>query len=343
MSALANHMRITGLSFTNDDVDSRNAAIKSLRATWGKITAPSNILSKAADVAAALGGDGTPSETLGKEVEVAIQKKASAFLYVDRPFDVGIVAGMVVTDMLSGTPDSSGWLNTDVWASALWSALSFQPPLADTKREGLRVSILQAARDRCVAGAEKARQRVNVPDLGSVSVVVGEEAKIGEAIKTATMPTIEALRRNAALDREEIDFLWWVQLRRSRLLQRSIDSIDEIVRVVAAGIEGAGHLRRFPCEVHREIILRTIDVNPTFTLAEVVAALHLDRQTLAAVYANGLPPGGAILFPLLSSIIAGEATDVAGAELTRSAEDWGGRALLEAALAKFGTTGPSKL
>jgi len=343
MSTLATHMRMTGLQISNDDVDSRNAAIKSLRIAWGKIDVVDNIFLKVADVAAALGGDVTPSEALGREVEVAVQKKASAFLYADRPLDVGIVAGMVAADILSSAPSTSGWMIADVWAAALWSALSFQPPLADEKRELLRMSVLQAARDRSTTGAEKARERVIVPDFGAITANAGEEGALGEAVKAAAEPTIEALRRNAVLDREELDFLWWAQLRRSRLLKRPLDAIGEIARVVAAGIEGAAYLRRLPSEVHREIVLRTINDNPTVTLAGVLVALNSDREALAAVYASALPAGGATLFPLLSAVISGEADDTHAAKLERSAEEWGARALLEAALLKLRSSGPSKL
>lgn len=343
MSALANHMRITGLQVTNDDVDSRSAAIKSLRISWGKIKTIDDIFSKVAEVSAALGGDGMPSESLGKEVEVAVQKKASAFLYADRPLDVGIVAGMVAIDLMAVAPENSGWLIADVWAAALWSGLSFQQPLADEKREELRMFVLRAACDRSKAGAVKARERVIVPDFQAVTFVAGSEVELGANIKAATGPTIEALRRNAALDREELDFLWWAQLQRSRLLKRPLDAIDEVARVVASGIEAATYLRRFPCDVHREIVLRTISLNPHVTLAGVLKALNEDRETLAAVYVKGLPSGAETLLPLLSAIISGEVVDSSSVSLERSAEDWGARALLEAALINMWSSGPKKL
>ncbi|ESZ35914.1 MULTISPECIES: GTPase-associated system all-helical protein GASH [unclassified Mesorhizobium] len=343
MSALANHMRISGLQITNEDVDSRKAAITSIKTVWNKITTLDSIFVKAADVAAALGGDGTPSEALGKEVEAAVQKKASAFLHKERPLEVGIVAGLVATEIMGTIPNTSGWLIADIWAAALWSALGFQPPLPDEKREALRMSVLQVARDRCIAGAEKARERVMVPNLGAVSLSAGEEGKLGNALKEAAAPTIDALRRNSALDREELDFLWWAQLRRSRLLRQPLDSIDEVARVVACGVEGAAYLRRMPCDVHREIVLRTLDANPSVALVGVLTALGPDRETLAALYPNGLPAGGAILFPLLAAIITGESDGLPAATIERTAEEWGSRALLEAALLKMRASGPSTL
>lgn len=342
MNVLANHMRITGLQVTNEDVDSRKAAVTSVKATWGKILDVSAIIAKAADVAAALGGDGTPTVPLGEEVQTAVQKKASAFLYVDRPLDVGIVAGLAAIELLSDTPKQSGWLIADVWAAALWSALGFQPSLDDQKREALRTAVLEKARARSIAGAETARKRDAVPDIGAIAHTAGAETKLGETIIAATSPTIEALRRNAALDREELDFMWWAQLHRSRLLNRPLISIAEPSRLVAAGIEGAKLLRRMPSDVHREIVLRTLDTNPELDLAGLLAALGDDRATLAANIGSALPLGSVTVFPLIHAIQT-EATDVMGASIKRSAEEWGSRALLEAALINLRATGPTKL
>lgn len=342
MNMLANHMRITGLQVSNEDVDSRKAAVTSLKTAWGKIRDVDGIIAKAADVAQALGGDGTPTAALGEEVQTAVQKKASAFLYTDRPLDVGIVAGVTASELLAGKPDLSGWLIADVWAAALWSGLGFQPSLEDEKREALRVAVLDKARARSIAGAEAARKRDRVPDFGTVALTAGAEAALGEAIETATAPTIEALRRNAALDREELDFLWWAQLHRSRLLNRPLISINESARLVTAGIEGANLLRRMPSDVHREIVLRTLDANPKLNLAELLAALGDDREILASSVGPNLPTGSSTVFPLIHAIVT-EAADPPGASVKRSAEEWGSRALLEAALLRLRKTGPGEL
>jgi hypothetical protein len=342
MNMLANHMRITGLQVSNEDVDSRKAAVSSLKVTWAKIGNVDTIIAKAADVAHALGGDGIPTTALGVEVEAAVQKKASAFLYVDRPLDVGIVAGMAAIELLSGPADRLGWLASDVWAAALWSALGFQPALHDEKREALRIAVLDKARARSIVGADAARTRDEVPNFGAVALTAGAEAKLGDAIKAATSPTIEALRRNAALDREELDFLWWAQLHRSRLLNRPLTSIAESARLVAAGIEGAKLLRRMPSDVHREIVLRTLEANPEHDLQGLLAELGDDRATLAACIGSALPTASETAFPLMHAICTG-ATDAPGASVKRSADDWGSRALLEAALLNMRKTGPVKL
>ena len=88
------HLRITGLTPSNDDVDSRRLAVADLAKTWGKVKDVDLIVAKAAAIAVSLGGDGNPTAELGTEVQGAVQKHASAFLYEDRPLEVGVCAGM---------------------------------------------------------------------------------------------------------------------------------------------------------------------------------------------------------------------------------------------------------
>lgn len=133
MNVIANHMRITGLQVTNEDVDTRNRAVADLVAVWTKLKDADAIILKAAEIARALGGDGTPSAALGKEIEGAVQVHASAFLHSERPFEVGIVAGVAAIELMSAAPGFSGWTVADILATALWLALAFQPALEDGK------------------------------------------------------------------------------------------------------------------------------------------------------------------------------------------------------------------
>lgn len=337
------HMRITGLAVTNEDVDSRKAAIATLKTAWGKITGVTEILAKAGEVAAAIGGDGTPPPGLAAEVQTAVQKKASAFLSEERPLEVGIVAGLTASSMIGNAVSDDGWLIADVWATGLWLALSFQPALEDAKREALRTSLLDAAHRRCIDGAEAARKRKTVPDFSKLVLTAGAEAELTQTFVTATSGTIEALRRNAALDREELDFLWWTLLGRSRLLSRELSKLEEPVRVVAAGIEAAAYLRRLPCEVHREIILRTVEADDSLTLGELIAALGVNRPLLAAKYTAGLAIQVPNVFPLLSSLVTGQTVADEGGSISRPVSEWGARALLEAAMVRMRETGPGKL
>jgi len=342
MDNLPVHMRISSLTPTNDDVDARRHAIKELAATWGKISDVGNILNKTDEIADSLGGDGQPYEELGTEVQAAVQKHASAFLYEDSPLDVGICAGMAAVSLVSGAPGTGGWTIADVYSNGLWSALAFQTPLAEEKREKLRQEVLVAARDRSRAAADKAREREAVPDMADLTVTIGEEGKTSTNFKKAVGTTIETLRRNAALDREELDFLWWVQLNRSRLLAKPMMAMSEPVRLIAAGLEAARHLRRLPADVHYDLVTRSVDEDPELDLSELLHAIGDDRATLAAAVSTAFTSDHTAVFPLINALATGE-TDMDGANDKRKASTWAARALLEAGLSRMTDHGVMKL
>ncbi|SDQ38472.1 hypothetical protein SAMN05216487_1509 [Pseudomonas sp. UC 17F4] len=342
MENFAAHMRVCSVSVTDDDVNSRRSAATSLASSWVKERNVEKIISRASDVAGALGGDGVPPETLGSEVQAAIQKKSSSYLHKERPLDVSVCAGMAMVSMLGTNVGSGGWSTTDVYAAALWSSLAFQPALEATRRESLRCEVLKAAADWSSKGAEAARERGAVPDPSIAKITISAESEITYNTVESMAKTVEALRRNAALDREELDFLWWAQAGRSRLLKRLPSAINEPTRVVTAGIEGSKMLRRLPCEVHREIVLRTVEDDPELDLVELLAALEDDREKLGSAVDKNWVADHPSVFPLLHALVTGEA-DVVGAAVKRRASEWGERALLEAGLLNLILNGPAKL
>lgn len=342
MKNLALHMRISTLSPTDDEVNSRRAAGTALAGTWAKGKTVAVAFERAQQIAAALWSD-VPPATLAAEVQTAVQEHSSSFLASDRPVEVGICAAVAVTAMLESKNNVDGFTQVDVFATALWSALSFQPALQDAKREAMRGEILEGVRARAMKASELSRARITVEDFGAFTVVDGDEAKTSANFKKATGDTIKALRRNAALDREEIDFLWWTLVARSRVLKKPLQAIDEPVRAVVAGIEAAQHLRRLPCEVHRELVLRSLDTNPSLNLNALIAALDESREKIAAAYSDTADATAhPLVFPLLNAIGTG-VLDADGASIERSSEDWGARALLEAGLLRVSVTGPTLL
>ncbi len=342
MDNLARHMRISGVTVSDSDVESRKAASKSLATGWGKDNKPDSIVATAADIAKALGGDGSVSSSLGESIQAAIQKKSPSFLYEERPIDVGVCSGMAMVSLLSGKPGKTGWTINDIYATALWSALSYQPIVENARREDLRLEVLSSAINWCTASTNNARERTIVPDPTDVKITIDIESKATNNFKEVIHSTIEALRRNAVLDREELDFLWWAQLSRSRLLKKQLSDLAEPVRIVAAGIEGAKMLRRLPCEVHREIVLRTLEQNPQLDLGELLAALGDNRIALNTAFSSDAALAHPTVFPLLHALHTGQ-PDQIGASLKRPVSEWGERALLEASLSRMMALGVGKV
>lgn len=335
------YMRMTGMSVSNDDVDSRRAAAASLAAKWGKVKEVRPIVAKAAAIAAALGGPPGAPQALIDEVEAAVQTHASAFLAQDRPLEIGICAGVAVMTVLAGAHGTSGWNIADVYAAALWLALSAQAPLSDEKREALRSEVLEAARARSLSAADKARERHPVPDPNELTISVSTDGVYSANLKKTIAATVEALRRNAVLDREELDFVWWIQLNRSKILNRPLATIHEPIRLVAAGVEGAAYLRRLPADAHRDLVLRTAEADPTLTLKELVEAAGSDAEVLAAAVGHGdIAAATPSVFPLMCTLRQGTAPAPLG-DIGQAATIWGARALLEAVLLRQMSEGTS--
>ena len=356
MENLAAHMRITGTPVSNDDVDTRRLAIQDLSREWRKSRKIGQSLATATGIAQALHAE-VPSAAIGAEVQTAVQAHASAFLYEESPFEVGIVGGMAFLGIAKEKPRATNeWMTSEVLCAAVWSALSYQQPLAETKREMLRSEVLKAAGDYVALAADASRARSQVDDFAALSITLaapekeeGETEVDSEAMPTAssnfakaTLATITALRRNAALDREELDFLWWAQLSRSRLLDKQLASLAEPVRLVAAGVEGASHLRRLPCEVHRDIVLKTLDKDPELDLKKLLTTIGAEREKIGAQYIDGLATEWPTVFPLLNALATGQ-SDGQEHAVKRRASEWGARALLEAGMVKYFGAGAAKL
>ncbi|POE14389.1 hypothetical protein BV924_07985 [Pectobacterium odoriferum] len=194
-------------------------------------------------------------------------------------------------------------------------------------------TVLEKAANYYAASAEKARERIHVPDPTEVDITV-EDDVVTNNFPKAIADTIEALRRNAALDREELDFLWWVQLGHSRLLKKQLSKIDEPVRIVTAGIEAAQILRRLPCEAHREIVLRTLNQNMELDLEELLAVIGDERTVLSAAFMAEHALAYPTVFPLLHALTTGE-VDQINPSIKRPVSEWGERALIEATFAKM--------
>lgn len=342
MSNIAMHMRMTGLQVQNEDVDARKKSIGELAAKWSKVRNIDPILRKAAEVVQSLHGDGQADQALRDEVQAVVQTHASAFLASESPLEIGICAGCAVLEIVEPAGGGDAWTPADVYAAAVWAGLSFQPPLENEKREALRVEVLEACRKRCLTSAEAARERTAVNDFGEFVPTAGDEGKTQAAFKKATASTILALRRNAALDREELDFLWWAQTTRSRLLGKQYDQISEPVRLVVCGLEAASKLRRLPSDVHRDVAMRTLKENPACTLAELLAAAGDDLTKIGDQFKSGSAAKFPVLFPLLWSLSSNDA-NVVGGEIKRTSEDWGARALLEAGLSQMSANGVGTL
>ena len=336
MIDVAAHVRIFNADPEDDLVTKRSAAINELSSRYVKVRQQVGpIFQTANDLALAAESKGAHiSDAMNKEVEAAIRKGgAEAFVAEGQGLQVTVCAMLAALQGLEGVAPATGDATTQiVMAVGLWSALSFQAPRPEPKLETLRAGLLNAAQTYIVNSATTSRDRIKVPELNVPAAKELEGTAIAQSVTTGLRPAVNALRTNAALDREEIDLLWWVLGDWSDLLGRRYTAMpDTIATSIASGVEAGRMLRRMPGCAHRNLVLRHVKGDKSFTLAEVVRELGDDRSRIAVPYAWDTILGSCpSVFPLLTALNTGSASH-AKWKAKRSLTEWGERALLEAA------------
>jgi len=334
MSVMAKYARIFWAEPTDTDVAARNRSVAKLRTEFGALDSRAAI-AVAAALVNALAGDELPPD-LSKTIEKAISDESPAFQMCGNQLHGAVCAAVAALDLTRDAPlANSGWSAPDAMAAALWSGLALQNPLESASVEVLRMDILEACQQRVRAVAKWARARQDVPDVGTLTIS-DTDAAIGKAqamYKRATAPVIRALKENADLDREEIDFLWWALGGHSELFGCPLAKKAEFSRAVAVGIEGAAKLRQLPSDGHRHVVLRQIGESELLTLEQLVGTIAEDKADLADGFASTWASEYPSVFPLINALSVGGG--LLESSVSLDARGWGGRALLEAAIIRL--------
>jgi hypothetical protein len=354
MTHIANHIRIFAVSPSDDLVTKRTAAIGEIANAIKAQNDVGDILRNANDLATAAQQGGSLSAHLSQMIEGAIRKSSTAFIAEDETAVEMLVCGLSsALQVLTGAkPGRNGKTSIgDILSLGLWSALSFQKPRGEAKLEQLRNELMQAAQDHCAWVASEGRRRTVVaePEFKLIAeetpgADTESEPDLDEdTIKQGLEPfrtSIADLKANAAIDREEIDLLWWVLSDWSTLLRRRFSTEKGAVAAIASGLEAGRMIRRIPAEAHRHLILRNVPAAKDFSLQEILSAIGDDRAALATVDAGDYIAKYPAVFPLLCALNTGSAQDTR-AKVKRPIGDWADRALLESAVIRVCTNLPS--
>jgi hypothetical protein len=344
MSHIATHIRIFAADPSDDLVEKRTDAIGEIANIFKGRRDVGELLQTANDLAVAVQQGGELSAALTTSIEGAIRKKSTAFVADKHGLEM-LACGM--SGALHAVSGNSalrhGALSiSDVLSFGLWSALSFQKPRTEPKIEQLRDELLQTAQAHCVAVARDSRQRIKVPDPEFKEAPKKKEGEPetpfdASAVNDGLKPfknAIADLRSNAAVDREEIDLLWWVLSDWSSLLGRcfSDEKGNGAAAAVAAGLEVGRMIRRAPAEAHRHLVLRNVRAGKDLSLQELLTAIGADRAALAPTEAQTYITQCPAVFPLSAALQTGAASD-SRAKIKRPLSEWAGRALLESSIA----------
>jgi hypothetical protein len=339
MTDIAAHIHIFAQNPDDDFVTKRTAAIKALSSKFAKGNKGVPIYIRTAnDIAEALEAKGALPAEITADIAAAISKEASSFVPAGKELELKVVGALGVISAIEAAKPSTGNLSTtDLLGVCCWSALSFQKPLSETKLESLRSELMNKGRELIEKSASVSRKRVEVEDFDCPLPKEATPAATKAAIDDGAKGIIAALRANAALDREEIDFLWWALSGWSAALSRRYSAPQgREAAAIAAGLEAGSMLRRMPAEAHKQLALRLVEGDEKHSLGELIALMESDLPALA----NAIPNNEVIaqcpqVFPLISALLAGKAENSGKSKVKRSMTDWASRALLEAAILRL--------
>ena len=316
----------------DDFVVKREAAITELRTQFLKKRNVSDLMGIGSGICEVFRDSPSIPDVLADQVEAAIKKQSASFVRDGRDLEMGVCAAAAVVQAISASGKArTVWSIADVLAAALWSALSFMSTRNTPKLAEFRLLAVDAARNRILNTSLETRARDKVPELGAF----GGEQTTPEAFASAVKPTIDALRINAALDREEIDLLWWVLGGVSEIFDRPLQSLSPETRAITTGVEIGALMRALPTQSHRNLALRDLKETDPLPLPKLLEALGEDGVKIAASFKDeALINEAPLVFPLLSAIRSGDGTGP-GADSPRSLSEWGARALLERAVLRI--------
>ena len=222
---VARFVRIFEPDPSDDFVAKRKTAIRQLKTLFLKRPSAGKLMSLASETFGVFQDPPVVPESQAGAIEGAIKKQSESFVRDGRDLEISVCAMIAVVHAIQGDGKvNEGWADADVLAMAVWSGASFLPANPEPKLEELRSQAMAAAKHRVLESSFDTRARRSVPEFGQF----GDDALDAEAFGKATGATIDALRYNAALDREELDMLWWVLGDTSNVLGR-VDEFQEFL------------------------------------------------------------------------------------------------------------------
>lgn len=339
MTDIARHIRIFEKDPSDDLVQKRATVIKTVAEKFKKPKYVTDLLELANDIATAISSDGFAlSDARTTELEGLIKAESPAFVRDGEGLQILVCAMLAALEVIGESAASNhGWSQAEWIAAGVWSALSYQNASKKPRLEALRSELLTASRGLVLQASASARVRQTVPDLVLKAAENVEVNKLPDAIKSAASKTVESLRTNAALDREEIDLLWWALSDWSSLFDESYSALPHVTATVAAGVEAGQLMRRFPSESHKHLALRHIHSKQKLGLQALVDELGKNAEAITNPIAdNASVERFPAVFPLLTGLRGKVALDK-----TLTLREWGVRAFLESSILHVEKQGPT--
>jgi hypothetical protein len=332
MIDVAKYVRVFEKDPSDEFVQKRITVVSSMVEKFSKLSAVADILGLAHDTATSLSSGGSMPEQRTAEIETLIKSESTSFVREEQQLQILTCALMAELEMMTAaTPSGGHWNRREVLGVGLWSALSVQPPRSESRLESLRSDLLGVCQKFINRASVEARKRVPVPDVPAKAKDNSTPIELADVVK-ASNKVMDALRINAALDREELDLLWWCIADWSSLLGARFSDLPSAPAAIAAGIEAGSLMRRLPAESHQQLVQRYVKEKVSLDLNELLDQLGTYRAKLVESFGgNSLLESCSAVFPLM----AGLCEQVGGGQrhnVKFPLSDWASRSLLESSM-----------
>jgi hypothetical protein len=325
MLDVAQHVRIFEGSPTDEFVTKRQTAIKDIAAKFIKPNYVTRLLSVANGVVHASKDGGKLPPELAGEVAASIAKVSPSFVAEGHDLELSTCSMLAAITAIE-TGSKAGTLTaSDYLAAGIWSGMSWQTGSRNGSFERLRKLLLDVSRDHVLKAAELGRVRSKPT---KAIVLTEDNSNLGKVVENLRS-VVDTLTANAAVDREEIDLLWWSISGWSDVLGTRYADAKPHAAAIALGLDAAKRLRRMPLDLHKALVLRRVPDGESLTLTQLVKTLGDDRSKLGARFgAETLVTENTQVFPLLNLLASGSSKGAGKSAFSMS--DLASRALLEA-------------
>ncbi len=329
-------VRIFDQSPTDELVVKREAAIAAVAARIASATNVDELFGFAQSFVAGLGQSKLTGE-LETICVTALNNASPSFVADGHDIEVYVCAlGACLKVVEGATPSESGRTVAEILAAALHTGLSVVPATGKQKLDQAIKELLTFSAAAYRITSEASRARKTVPD--SKVALDGTETAVvaAQKVSTAAEAAIVALQANAALDREELELLWFCLGDYSAVLNSRISTLKSSAGLVASALEVTKLLRRIPATSHVHMALRNVAVGKPKTLKALVSETEEFRAKFKSYFGENIASKFPAIAPVVSAVL-GFSTPLETAAI--EVADWGQRLVLELGLAKFNHPG----
>jgi hypothetical protein len=341
MADVAKYIRIFTSNPDDAYVSKRITAVSAIETVIKKKIIVADILEFANELISALEMPSESNTIINNVAVNALKKNSTSFVADEEQLQLltcTLLATLQYLEKAKGFKQNTS--PEFVLAIALWSGLSFQKPLAEMERLELLRSELLAITEQMVEEVSiisrdripiKIRQAPILPTEKTTDAIV-------KSIETSYGTTIDSLRKNAILDGEELDILWWILGGWSNLCKVQITSLNPVQKVFVNCFEIGKLLKRFPAKAHAFLVCKGVEHNDEFIGTEILEQLG-DKEEILVNEINSTDVIKKYDKIFIVCNFLTNKIEVSGMEQKRTLSEWASRALLEISLMNINNFG----